>query len=441
AMLLWIAVEPGLVRQVAFDVMLIGAVSSVFFNGNPLLRFDGYYVLADAIEIPNLATRARSQLSYLARRWLFRVPDIQPPAHSRGEALWLTGYGLGAFVYRLFVTTVIAIFLASHYLVIGVGLALWAVFSQVLMPIANGLRYLATSPEIASRRQPVAATVAALCAVGVLTATLVPVGATTTTTGVVWPSEDFVVRVGSDCFVREIAVPSGQKVGVGSLLLRCDNIDLIADRDVERDRLQEIKRKHQHLALRKQVKRKILADEIALVTTAVAALEARVSDLSVYSDVEGIFVVPDANSLVGRFIPQGRIIGYIVNDGALTVRAVVSQDEIGLVRTRTEAVTLRPSADVTKLWRSHVVREVPAASNRLPSPALGTAGGGPVAVSASDPTLAIEPVFQVELAMPAGSFDGRLGGHVYVRFEHGAEPLVAHAARLLRQLFLKYFEV
>ena len=59
ALLVWLNVEAGLLRAFAYNVMLIGGVSTILFNGNPLLRFDGYYVLADLLEIPNLADRAK----------------------------------------------------------------------------------------------------------------------------------------------------------------------------------------------------------------------------------------------------------------------------------------------------------------------------------------------------------------------------------------------
>lgn len=58
AVFAWISTEPGLVRAIAFNVALIGGVSTVVFNGNPLLRFDSYYILSDLIEIPNLGQRA-----------------------------------------------------------------------------------------------------------------------------------------------------------------------------------------------------------------------------------------------------------------------------------------------------------------------------------------------------------------------------------------------
>ena len=70
ALFVWLLVEPGPVRAVAWNVMLIGGVSTLVFNANPLLRFDGYYILADAIDIPNLGSRANAWLGWTAERHL-----------------------------------------------------------------------------------------------------------------------------------------------------------------------------------------------------------------------------------------------------------------------------------------------------------------------------------------------------------------------------------
>ena len=78
-MFVWVLVEPGVMRAVAFNVMLIAGVSTVVFNGNPLLRFDGYYILSDLIEIPNLA-HARQPVLALPRR------ALPLPAARRGAA-------------------------------------------------------------------------------------------------------------------------------------------------------------------------------------------------------------------------------------------------------------------------------------------------------------------------------------------------------------------
>ena len=73
ALFIWLSAEHGMVRGFAYNVMLIGGVSTLFFNGNPLLRFDGYYVLADALEMPNLGKRSHQYLGYLIQRYWFGV--------------------------------------------------------------------------------------------------------------------------------------------------------------------------------------------------------------------------------------------------------------------------------------------------------------------------------------------------------------------------------
>lgn len=62
ALYAWLALEPGLARTVAYNVMIIAGISTLIFNGNPLLRYDGYYILCDLIEIPNLAQIGRAHV-------------------------------------------------------------------------------------------------------------------------------------------------------------------------------------------------------------------------------------------------------------------------------------------------------------------------------------------------------------------------------------------
>src|SRR5262249_14668481 len=103
AIIVWISVEPGLVRAVAFNVALIAGVSTLFFNGNPLLRFDGYYMLCDLIEIPNLGTRANKYFFYLIERYVLRLSDAKSPVSARGEEFWFFFYAVASYIYRMFI--------------------------------------------------------------------------------------------------------------------------------------------------------------------------------------------------------------------------------------------------------------------------------------------------------------------------------------------------
>src|SRR6185295_11718953 len=104
----------------------ISGVSTLLFNGNPLLRFDGYYVLSDALEIPNLGQRANQYVGYLFQRYVLGVRDSENPAHTTGERVWMAVYGIASFFYRVFITFVIILFIAGRFFFIGVLLAIWA---------------------------------------------------------------------------------------------------------------------------------------------------------------------------------------------------------------------------------------------------------------------------------------------------------------------------
>lgn len=115
AFILWINLAPGLTRDIAFTITVIGGLSTLLFNGNPLLRFDGYYILADALEIPDLGPRANNYYSWLIHHYLFSSARLHCPANSRREHLILASYGISALLFRLFILYTIATFIAGKY--------------------------------------------------------------------------------------------------------------------------------------------------------------------------------------------------------------------------------------------------------------------------------------------------------------------------------------
>ncbi len=123
-------------------------------------------------------------------------------------------------------------------------------------------------------------------------------------------------------------------------------------------------------------------------------------------------------------------------------RIVVAQDDIDLVRNRTDKMDVRLTNQPSVSFKSKIVREVPAASDQLPSRALTEAGGGRFTADPRDgnqlKTLA--RTFQFDLELPAGAANANFGSHVLVRFDHGKEPLAEQWYRRLRQLFLSRFE-
>ncbi len=109
ATLLWWFTADSLLSALCLNVMFLCSVNTVLFNGNPLLRYDGYYLLSDWLEIPNLWQRSRAMLSNLAGRLLFGTP--REAALPEERPFVVGGYGLLSVVYRLLVIVVILSFL------------------------------------------------------------------------------------------------------------------------------------------------------------------------------------------------------------------------------------------------------------------------------------------------------------------------------------------
>src|SRR5262249_50588595 len=109
------------------------------------------------------------------------------------------------------------------------------------------------------------------------------------------------------------------------------------------------------------------------------------------------------------------------------------------VREHTSAIELLTSRDLERSIPATVESMTPAATDRLPSPALGRKGGGPFAVDPDDgeSVRTLEPIFVLDLALSPEDAIPEIGGRAYVRFEHVAEPLTVQGWRALRQLFLR----
>ena len=119
AALVWASAAPGVVSALAFNLMIIGSISSLAFNGNPLLKFDSYYILSDLSGLPNLYQRSGQQWLYLLKRFLLGIRDAVSPARDASEWAWYLAYGAGSIAYRLVVMVIIMVYMADLSLVLG----------------------------------------------------------------------------------------------------------------------------------------------------------------------------------------------------------------------------------------------------------------------------------------------------------------------------------
>jgi putative peptide zinc metalloprotease protein len=444
ALFVWLSVEPGVVHTVAYNVMLISGVSTLLFNGNPLLRFDGYYVLADAVEIPNLGNRSNQYLGYLVQRYLFGSTDAVSPADSRGERYWFAGYGIAAFIYRIFIMTVIVVYIGGRFFAVGVLLALWAITTQVLIPVGKGVKFLFSSPRLRKNRRRAVSVTLRIAAVVAFLVFILPVPLWTRTEGVVWPPEQSNLRADVDGFVERVLVADGAAVEQGEALIMTADPFLRSRLDLLESHRQEIRLQLTQAQTIGQVEASILREELAKANADLERVREQVDALVIRSPRAGVFIVPKREDLPGRYVQKGQIVAYVTDPSDhLAVRAVVSQDHIGLLRERIRRVDVLENNWDGRSFEAELRRAVPGGTRHLPTAALGTAGGGSIAVDPRDGsgTLTLERVFEFEVVLPEEAPTDFLGNRVYVRFDHGYEPLGLQFYRSIRQLLLRQFGV
>lgn len=444
ALFIWLNVETGFISALAYNVMLIGGVSTLLINGNPLLRHDGYYILADLIEIPNLGQRSTGYLGYLLQRYLLGIETAESPVTAPGEICWFLVYGTISFFYRIAVLIGIAWFVSSRFFFIGVLIALWGAVSLLVLPGIRSLSNLLKNPAARNKRSRLVMAGGAIMMGIMLLFFMLPVPLFTTAQGVVWLPEQSIIRAETDCEVIKVLAPSEQWVDKDEPLLISVDPFLEAEIKIYRADLNELYARYNAQPLHERVKRKMLLDEIELIKGDVHHAEEKLKKLLIRSPSQGKFIMIDAQNLPGRFVKKGEMLGYVVFEDHPTVRAVVNQADIGLLRKRVTGVEVRLAERPTVSLKADIERIVPAADLNLPSAALGTADGGVIPVDPTDPDglRALESFFQVDLSLPEEEVKvPHIGERVFVKFEHGTMPLAMQWYRRLRQLLLRKFYV
>jgi putative peptide zinc metalloprotease protein len=439
ALFLWLQAEPGVLRAVLYDVMLIAGVSTVVFNLNPLLRFDGYFILADLLQMPNLRQRGTQYLAHLVESRAFGVRSSGFEAGPR-ERGWLAAFTVASFLYRIVVMVGIALFIATEYFFVGVLLALWVVGATIAWPLLKGVNHVLTSPKLQRRRARAVTVAGGAAAVAALVLFAVPLPLWTTAQGVTWAPDDAVVHARTDGFVRRVATASGAAVHKGRPLIETEDPQLPPRIRMLEARLRMLEvRAHAELMV-DRVRPEITQEEMKTVRAELELARQRAAELVIVSPADGVFVLDGAQDLPERYLRKGQLVGFVVSPVTATVRVLVSQDDVDLVRARNDRVEVRLAGRRAETLEARLRREVPAASARLPNPALATQGGGLVATDPSQPDAptALARWFEFELELPA-EHARALGERVYVRFEHGWEPLAWRLLRAARQVFMKQF--
>jgi putative peptide zinc metalloprotease protein len=424
--------------------MFVASVSTILFNGNPLLRYDAYYILCDLLEMPNLANRGQQYVHYLVKRYAWNVKDAEHQARGMFEKFVFIVYTVASTIYRVFLLSGILLAIADMAFFVGVVLALGSLVMWLFVPLFKFLRYLAVNPELGRTRIRAIATTSCFALLILFLVGLLPAPDRFQIEGIV-ESEAFAkVHAGSAGFLVSALASETPVTANETVIARLDNPSLqtewrmLAAKEKEiraRIRIGEATDPAEAIAAREQLA--ALEKEKARVSRLLRRLE-------VVAGRDGVWVSPLLADQIGKYVNIGDAMGDVVTLDKLIIRSAPGQDAaMSLIAEARPSVELRVKGRADLETTAEIVAVIPGGRKELPSPALGYPAGGETAVDASDARglTPEEHVFEIRLDAVNPSWRMLPGQVVAIRFTAADKPLSAQAWRSLRQLLQRRFNV
>lgn len=447
AALVWANSAPGVINALAYNVIFVASVSTLLFNLNPLMRFDGYHMLVDWLDVPNLFQRSRDQLKYLGERFALGVKNAEPAARTRKEAWLLPTYGVISLGYWLVLMSTIIFFIAEQYLEVGIALAWIVFFTAIALPLLKFAKYLVSSPRLQHQRLRAVTSTAVIGSLAFAVLAGVPMPERVRVKGVLQASDFRELYSESGGTLVQVLVRPGSWVKAGQPLARLDNPEL----------------GYEIRAARRQ-REQLLAQELQAVSMAVAnlqplvrqrqAIEEKIAQLLlqqkqlvVLAPIEGIWSASELEASRGQWIGRGASMGTVVDDRSWRFVAVLPQVSTHLFEAGVVYSEIRIGGQQEFNVRSASTEIMPFEQGQLPSAALGMAGGGDIAVQSGDSKglAAAEPFFRIHAQLPPleqaqalRRLHGRLGT---MRITLPDSPLLVQWERGARQFLQRKFRV
>jgi putative peptide zinc metalloprotease protein len=228
---IWWFTEPGLLHYLCLNIMFISSVSTILFNANPLLRYDGYYILSDLVEIPNLRQKATSILGRKMGQWFLGLEPTEDPFLPERNQAFFALYTVAAVMYRWFIMASILFFLYKVFepyglKILGQGIAAMAIYGLVFQPLHKLYKFFSVPGRIHKVKKP--RMYATLAGLGAIVAAFVYVPLPHS----VFCPLEIQVRDAANVYVtvpgtlEEIKFQPGHVVAKGAELAKLDSVEL-----------------------------------------------------------------------------------------------------------------------------------------------------------------------------------------------------------------------
>lgn len=365
---------------IAHNVVIIAGISSLIFNANPLMRFDGYYVLSDLIGIPNLYSHGLHFVRSSAAKWFLGITT--PYQSASGSKKWFVRcYGIAIYIWRLLILLSLGYIASTMAGGLGIVATVGAVFVWLGIPVYLFVKRL----PLYKQQNPSAVN-------HFLLRSLITIGCIGLFVGVFsWEQrikapavieyqDQFLVRPEIDGFVVDVHVKDGQIIKAGDLLLTLENFELdyaAAVLNLEATQLDLKIRLAQSIYNINQLQ--ILKEQQKSVSKELSQMQRDLSALEVHALIDGVIIGSNLEALQRTYVTQGRELFSIVSTEQKHLIASASQNDVEqFEKIINESVDIDMHSSGLGLFSGVVKQVSPTATTELLHPALGALYGGPL---------------------------------------------------------------
>ena len=419
AAIIWGWTEDPFVATMTRNVVISASVTTLLFNLNFLMRFDGYYILSDLLDIQNLYAAGQQYLQYWNRRYLLGMQVTRP--RFRGLKLNLIrAYGFGAMVWR--VTFCVGIVIVAAHMFKGAGIVL-ALFSGAIWFAVPALRFLVLVWKGVGQEKPNRWRFGIICsvllfigAVGLLS----PWPGRTLAHGVVEFSPLRSIRADSPGFVSVVRVSDGQQVNAGDILLELRNEEVrreLADIELQIE-AEAIARRVAHRD-NEMAEYEAIGQKLESLREQRLQLMTKVASLQVRAPISGTVIAQHLDTMQGKYVESGTEMLMVGSTGTKEVRISIEQHDIDAFRDpNRQQVRLEVQGHTLPQGAAKLHRLYPRASERVFHPSLLATNGGPLAVqqnpnpNSQEELVLVEPRFEGVVEISSGLSDQLMAGEV-----------------------------
>ncbi len=384
AIIAWTFVDSASTKFFLYNLVLSAGLSTVLFNANALMRFDGYFILADLIDVPNLYAEGSQSVRRIARRLVLGLPSGK--THLVGWRRHLaTAYGFASCIWRVTICVTLAITAATMFA--GAGIAIAAL--GVVMWLGKPTRQVWTTMSDLYRQDRARFVRALVVSSGLLGGGWllfwkIPLPTAVHAPTVAMYRPETIVRSQATGFIRAVHVHNQQEVKQGDLLIELENRELVKQ-------YQQLKLtiEQNEIRLRKAAGDQdpslqwVLKQNRVALDEQLDQLQPQVDGLSVLAPRDGFVVQRDLAMKVNSYVHEGDALLVVASHGDKELIALVDQDSIDQVRSSIGTkVPIRTAS--YEVAQGTLGRIEPRGTLRLPNPSLAAAEGGPLEVRRVD---------------------------------------------------------